>query len=484
MTDPVIGRRRFADGTVRPVYLDQDRGQYIRLDDGTQVFGWWLKPGARTLVSDGVANPWPALVVGVSAVALAFLLTMAFGPNLGWLPFFLLVAGSVAVGAGVALRPASPIILGVAACAAFLGCLERSQAGWDSGARLLAVLSAIALAAGVILFLPTSARRVVVSLLVVYHFGGILTIATPARQAWVPSQLWTYVYRPYLQFMFLNYGYDYYAPEPGPTYLLWFHVQYEDYPKDMRNYRWVRIPDYNATDGIFCRPDGQRIWPHVELTRRLELSDSTSIPHSGPLNLEASLQARLDVSWVIPPHLEIPVSNQYYEPNGTSKRRLRSYVRHVARTYSHEWNPELKVTGIKVYRVVHKILSAGDIAEGVDPDDPTTYYPYYMGEFDPDGNMKVLTRKVVFHEDGSATEIQRDPLLYWLIPIMKVPVEEPKDHDEWFRTKPSKTKTEPTDNVLVDFLSIHAGDIAKPEWIKIKGGGKVSHEVTAPIRLN
>jgi hypothetical protein len=42
MSDPVIGHRRFVDGTNRPIYLDE-RGQYV-LDDGEPIYGIWLLP--------------------------------------------------------------------------------------------------------------------------------------------------------------------------------------------------------------------------------------------------------------------------------------------------------------------------------------------------------------------------------------------------------------------------------------------------------
>jgi hypothetical protein len=45
LTDPIIGHRLFTDESARPVYLDPDRCQYVREDDGNRIFGAWLKPG-------------------------------------------------------------------------------------------------------------------------------------------------------------------------------------------------------------------------------------------------------------------------------------------------------------------------------------------------------------------------------------------------------------------------------------------------------
>ena len=61
------------------------------------------------------------------------------------------------------------------------------------------------------------------------------------------------------------------------------------------------------------------------------------------------------------------------------------------------------VKAVKVYRLQHRMLSAQEFAAGEDPFAPTTYLPYYLGEYDPDGH--------VTDPDN--------PLLYWVIPIVK-----------------------------------------------------------------
>jgi hypothetical protein len=85
---------------------------------------------------------------------------------------------------------------------------------------------------------------------------------------------------------------------------------------------------------------------------------------------------------------------------------VKTFSRHVARHVKHPTDPEKKVTGIKVYRVVHNILSPKQVAEGVSPEAEWLYYPYYQGEYDADGNLKD----------------PKDPLLFWLIPIVKDPI--------------------------------------------------------------
>ncbi len=69
-------------------------------------------------------------------------------------------------------------------------------------------------------------------------------------------------------------------------------------------------------------------------------------------------------------------------------RWIEAYARHVVRNYRHKEKPELAVRSVKVYRVIHQIANAKEIAEGWDPYDPMTYAPYYEGEYEPDGSPK------------------------------------------------------------------------------------------------
>jgi hypothetical protein len=94
----------------------------------------------------------------------------------------------------------------------------------------------------------------------------------------------------------------------------------------------------------------------------------------------------------------------------------------------------------------------------MEPDDPTFYFPYYMGEFDKDGLMKPTCQKFEYHTDGPPKEIQRDPYLYWLIPIMRVPVTDEAPRPAWFNLPVSRERPKPDEYKLVNFVTIHTGD--------------------------
>jgi hypothetical protein len=124
-----------------------------------------------------------------------------------------------------------------------------------------------------------------------------------------------------------------------------------------------------------------------------------------------------------------------------SKFWLSCYVRHVARTYKHADRPDKKVHRVKVYRVTHNLISAPNYADGQRLDDQTLYQPYFMGEYDADGNL--LSRTLTVDATGNIFD-DHDPFLYWLIPIVPDIPADQKEHD--FNYK------------VIDLLHKHAGD--------------------------
>jgi hypothetical protein len=69
-----------------------------------------------------------------------------------------------------------------------------------------------------------------------------------------------------------------------------------------------------------------------------------------------------------------------------------------------EQHPDWTITGLKVYRVEHRILLANQLSEGAHPDDAPQFFPYYQGDYDRDGRIKD----------------EADRYLFWLLPIEKV----------------------------------------------------------------
>jgi hypothetical protein len=407
-------------------------------------------------------NPWHLALAGLAASLAAlfvyYLQTQwpGDGPERVLVPVRCLAITAAVILAGGAVsvrlrkatwefeeRVVSASLTGVAAFTVLLGWLALDREAWFSMALFLGVLSFVGFAACVLILLPRNARRVVAVVLVILHFCGILSAVTSAPQPgteppWMTQVVWTYFSRPYLQFMYLNNAYHFYSPEPGPATHLWFYIKFEDGSGE-----WLKVP---KREDYVTRQEYQRILSVTENSR--QLIEVQQMPPEVLKNIEFAYQARLregrnydppikTAPWDEPSNQGTPPIRQFQLPNVIAQKMIKSYAKHVAQTYHSAERPNEKVKSVKVYRVFHSIPSPQQMSLGIlQPDDPTTFLPYYQGEFYPDGEMVNPS----------------DPFKYWIIPIM---YELKKDH----RPTPGRENTPPASNddyEIVDYCKLHA----------------------------
>jgi hypothetical protein len=110
--------------------------------------------------------------------------------------------------------------------------------------------------------------RALVSLWLIYHFAAVVVApasVSPSSNLIQSSWEW---FRPYLQVLYLNHGYHYFAPEPGQSTLLAYQVERQDGTTFS-----ARIPDraivprllyhrhFMLTEFLgFVSPDLQPLW--------------------------------------------------------------------------------------------------------------------------------------------------------------------------------------------------------------------------------
>jgi len=321
---------------------------------------------------------------------------------------------------GLSLYVLQFIMLLAGSLIAFLASKWLQNISWNSAALLFWIAAILAAVSAFIVLLPSIGRRILVSLIILFHFGGILTAVTSVTPApWISTQLWTTVYRPYLYFMWLNNAYHFYSPQPGPANQLWFCIEYESDQDGTRNFRWVMIPDWDG-EGRPVNPDRSWVFSGTEYTRRLSLAEYTASSRGPPWNLYQLLDRRLRAGQMdlIPPFDPrlLPYDQQYQQPNDVCKRWIHTYVRHVAATYKHQNKPERAVLTVKFYRDLHQILEPRQVMEGVHPNDTSLHYPFYCGEFDKDGKFMERCVKIWIDSEGYFQSEIRDPYLYWVIP--------------------------------------------------------------------
>ncbi len=482
-----------------------------------------------------LARPWPLLLTGLAVVFLGVLLRETQATPLRVL---CLLSGLVMAGLAVVRRlqtasqdleerVESAGVVAMAALAALVACwgtqpgnevakppqasptwsrlslqeqaaeLARySREDWDSVRMVLGVLAVVGLFGSILVLLPRTPRRVLASLLVLFHFGGItvaVTSVAPRDQPapWVSQQLWVRVYRPYLQFMYLTNAYHFYSPDPGPPSLLWFRVEYAD-----KSYRWIKLPVRQESPIALHYQRGlalaeytnnpmQRVPPFAsekaELMERLNLLDAFrgfrrptreetdafqfasggwTFDHDP---WEALLQRRRTAA-LLNPLLALPAdlfeNMQYQEPQPSVKWIIESYARHIARTSPHPDNPEIPVEGVRIYRLRHDLITPGQLAEGMDPCDPIFYKPVYLGRFNSDGRMLGINGKPLFDGDGNRLfgpdrqpVDELDPFLYWYLPMAYVPPNFGQGNVPLILARPRQKGDK-----LLDGVAIHAGD--------------------------
>jgi hypothetical protein len=75
---------------------------------------------------------------------------------------------------------------------------------------------------------PSGKLRWLISALLVFHLAAVIIspLSVPPSSATWNNAWW--VFRPYLEMMYLNHGYKYFAPEPGPSTLLAYTLEFDD----------------------------------------------------------------------------------------------------------------------------------------------------------------------------------------------------------------------------------------------------------------
>lgn len=370
-------------------------------------------------------------IVGVAAAALTAIPAIFGGVSPGVFStaaLVLLAVGLLAAGYGLTLRPGDWRAW-VLASATALFANFGFPSHWDSFAMVCRVLAGATAVGALLTWVQPVIRYAVLSALLLMHYGAILTATTwPDPAPWGTTQSALRIYMPYYKFMYLSNAYHFYSPEPGPASLLFGLVTYEldeiD-PKTNKNKiesSWIDLPN-RATQ--FKDPLG------LTYQRRLSISElvATTTPSNfTPISFEkndAVNRRRQAAVTLDDPGSRIPLQDlpgdsvvaQYRVPTSPNTRYLfPSYARHIAVEFEAEFSsPRRKVLSVKLVRVEHRVMQPGQFLTGDNPYNPTTFRPYYIGEYNPAGELMNPT----------------DPMLYWLLPI--VPLDSPNAQGRYFK---------------------------------------------------
>ena len=190
--------------------------------------------------------------------------------------------------------------------------------------------------------------RVVLGLAIAAHFAAVLTAVTSAgARDFPPPPLAVEANRlvmPYLKLFQLTSAYRFFAPNPGPTDLIWFRVRLRSGPV-----RWVEWPSRGSR------------WPGIRDQRELVTA--------------MGLRAHLTSS---------PQRRAWARLDPAGQACVSSFARYIARTQGTE--PDNPVETVQVYLVSHRMLMPYEVQMGWEHTDLRLYQPIlHLGAYDGAG---------------------------------------------------------------------------------------------------
>jgi hypothetical protein len=321
---------------------------------------------------------------------------------------------------------------------------------WDTMRLFLRVAVAVNLFAAALTLVSTRLRRITLSILFLIHFAGINTAALSAPPApWIIQQIWTRIFRPYLEFAYLNNAYHFYAPEPGPANYIWFRIVYEDPATKREDGLWYKIPELDE-DGRNLHPVALDYQRFLSLTEGI--NSQAALPMEKIVNFQTGMlednpfwidrqrlgnEAAITIGKPVSKHVRVPYhpglyySQQVKVPSDHAKRLMGSYARFVARKFAVHPDPDKanwKFRSVKIYQVVHWIPKVDWFVSEIPATDPDLYYPFYMGNYDAEGYLKNVPPGM---PNPLPPDLERDPYLYWLLPSIRKNLNDPQSeiHD-------------------------------------------------------
>ena len=359
--------------------------------------------------------------------------------------------GILVAGCAISMRPLLPQPWLIGAAAGAVGVLGFVPE-WDSARLVCGVFSGVSLLAALLVVVSPLWRYVVASALMLFHFAGILSAVTsPHPTPWLSQQAWVRVFRPYLQFSYMNNAYQFYSPDPGPASEAWICFEFQtrdavanDGPaKPQAVKRWTKFP---RRPQHWRDPLGQTYFRRLAMTEQMV---SWGVQSNISQREQSQVFSRRQQVPNIPLHPDLLATQQHRPPSDAVRRVLiPSYARFLAHEYDNVL-PGMELKSMKIYRAQHTLVSPERLinerpAYRLSPYDPTTYHVIYLGEYDRDGNLVNSL----------------DPMIYWVIPIVRKPgifPEPPPRMDE--------LSDEDYQRYYDDYVSQHAGKDHRKELL-------------------
>jgi hypothetical protein len=190
--------------------------------------------------------------------------------------------------------------------------------------------------------------RWLISGLLLFHLGALFVGPWAVPPASVMAERGWRFYRPYLEAAFLNHGYNFFAPEPGPSHLLKYELVFAD---------------GKQSQGII--PDLVNEQPRLRYHRHFMLTEWMN----NALVAEDNRREQLALEGKTPSEMEQLIRHE----GSLAASYARSYADHLLTTHG-----AARVT-LTLRR--HAIPSPDDVAKGQKLDDPSLYQERPLGVY-------------------------------------------------------------------------------------------------------
>jgi hypothetical protein len=154
--------------------------------------------------------------------------------------------------------------------------------------------------------------------------------------------------QPYLQLLYLNHGYRFFAPNPGPSHL----VRYE-----------LELPGGGQVEGHF--PDPEDYWPRLLYHRMFMISESV-------FNIEGPVSESPPEGVLLPARQLADFRHQ--------RACADALLRSIARNLLHQHDAQR----VRLFLRRHDLPSPQHVLDGVPLNDPRFYQQRSLGEFTRD----------------------------------------------------------------------------------------------------
>jgi len=212
--------------------------------------------------------------------------------------------------------------------------------------------------------------RALVSLLILVHIAAVILPPLSMEGSPLASIGWRGL-RPYIEAGYLNHGYHFFAPQPGPSHL----IRYE-----------LEMPDGSRKEGEF--PNREQNWPRLLYHRHFMLTEYLNVLHEGAVR-ETELEREQQLAQqqqpqpaqlpepVYPPGTE-PAEPTSKLPAATDRELLEAY----AQSYADHLLARYGAQRVTIHLVRHLIPFPEDVRAGRPLNDPQLYREQFQKRFE------------------------------------------------------------------------------------------------------